>query len=110
MAMQYCFELNGRKVCFDLPVLYDRYWWIKPQPEPWAVFGTSKPDPTPWQVDQWIKDESLKPAVREELLALAAIEQCAKQLSGQNKDMFIGALQKAVKQLDLPKDVAIEFG
>ena len=109
MSFVYCVKLNGRKICWPIPVDYDRLWWLKPQPDPWRnISERLKPDPTPWQ-ERFIIDEQLKESVQEELVVLASIEQLSKSLSGENKKLLAEALQKSVGRLDIPKDATVEF-
>jgi hypothetical protein len=110
MAMHYCFELNGRKICIHMPVLYDRFWWLKPQPDPWTVPDFTRPDPTPWKDIGVIMDELVPATTRQDLTVLAQIDALAAQLSEKNRERFRNVTQEALEQMDLPKDVAVRIG
>jgi hypothetical protein len=30
-AMRICFTFNGVRWCFDIPILYDPWWWLHPE-------------------------------------------------------------------------------
>lgn len=100
----YNIKLNGRTLQICLPTLYDSYWRLKPQPDPWTVF---KPDPNPWK--RVIKDDLLKDSVQDEIAALTAIAELSNQLGVQNKKLVNEALQKAIRQLELPADITVEL-
>lgn len=109
MAMQYCFDLNGRRICVQMPVLYDPLWWLKPQPDPWKLIDFTKPDPTPWKDIGFITDDLVSATTRRDLSILAQIDALTGQLSERNRVRFQNAAQETVQEMDLPKDVAIKF-
>ena len=37
--MRICFVLNGVRICFIIPILYNPWWWLQPEPSPFKGGG-----------------------------------------------------------------------
>jgi hypothetical protein len=92
MGMRYCFRIDGRVVCIDIPVLVNLWPWVDPNP----------PDP-------WIEDELLNPRVVQDLAVLATITKLTEQLSPVVGDLLRSGITGAAEQLELPSEVTLGF-
>jgi hypothetical protein len=95
MALRYCFFIGTglfrRKICIDVPVLYDPFWKIK------------HPD--------WIHFEDVNKVAVKDLVTIATMAQLISTLGNDSsKELFQSAMKNAVMALDLPSEISIELG
>ncbi len=69
--MRICFVLNGVRICFTIPILYNYWWWLQPDPGPLGNRGGDTGDFG--EVINWVtvKGETAKWAQDAQILATA---------------------------------------
>jgi hypothetical protein len=74
-----CFELDGEKICIDIPVLVRKWPWPDPDPDPpdWIdwIGREGEPNPSPWrdltivatisELTRYVRDEAVAATLRD---------------------------------------------
>ena len=100
-TMVICFTINGHKHCIHIPILIDRWWWLKPVPGP---------DPGPLLNSDWIKSEVITPRQAQDLSILATMRELSTKLSPQMQRSFEEPMKQALGSVKLPEGASISMG
>ena len=84
--MRICVRLNGRLYCFTIPVLYNPWWWLQPDP------GPESPQPQPWF-------EGIEAETAKELQVLATINTLAEGLNEESRSAVRSGLDRALSRV-----------
>ncbi len=97
---------TGQRVCFNIPLLINR-WWVDPNP-PDPLQPRSEIERTP-QPEPWILGADIKAEVSRELQALASIHALSDLLTEGSRGVLQQAVRSQVDRLQLPSGLHVHF-
>jgi hypothetical protein len=99
MKSKFCFTLNGKRYCFNIPVLVEPRFPKKPGPVE---------DPTP---EPWIEGLEISANSQRDLSILATMNEMGSYLKTPGlQKQFTEFMRGTMAHLKLPKDVEVDFG
>jgi hypothetical protein len=97
MKSKFCFRLNGRLVCIDIPVLIERF-----PKKPGPVEGP--------RAEPWIEGLEISADTIRDLSVLASMNSVGTELKTPGlQKQFAQFIRSTVPQLNLPKEVEVHF-
>ncbi|HEX3531705.1 MAG TPA: hypothetical protein VH988_31990 [Thermoanaerobaculia bacterium] len=101
--LRFCVTIDGQEYCFDIPVLYDPWWWMKgPGPVEDNRLG---------EFINWMTVNGKHPEWASELRSIATVAALARTSPALQKGLQAGIHETvAAIQAKLPQGVKIHFG
>lgn len=98
--MRFCLTIGGITYCIDIPVLYDPWWWIRPDPPPELSFDPS----------DWIREGGRRPEWAQEAQILATAVTLARRSPQLYQGLQAGFERAAADlQTRLPEGVKVHL-
>ena len=97
--MIFCFIINGHKHCIRIPILIDRWWWLKPGTDPGPLFNSD-----------WIRSGVINQKQAQDLSILATMHELSTKLSPALQRIIDEPMKNALGSVKLPEGTTLSMG